>query len=549
LKPSPAAQSVPVTAAAPLPVTSSIDDLMRAEWAKENVTPAPKVDDARWLRRVYIDLVGRVPPSDRVREFLQDSAPDKREKMVDKLLASPEYVEHWTAYWDDVLMGPAARPQLVDRRAFRAWLSEQIGKNVPWNKLVASLVGATGQNSHGGPRNGNGPEPDDGATINGAVNWTLRFESPQDLAGTASKTFLGVQIQCAQCHDHKTEKWKQTDFQKFAAAFSRAQVVPIDKGKAMGIRRVELKDASRPMPRMAKDPDMRPIAQAKPTALDGKEIADRPALASWMTDNPWFAQAVVNRMWGHFLGRGFVDPVDDIRPSNPATMLPLLDRLSNELRAGGYDLKQLQRKIVLSEPYALASGPSDKLWSRFRMTPMGPEELLRSIVQATDLEAALKEAKNVNLDQIRTQLARQYDMFDVDEELDHAAYEGTLAQALVLLNGSLVGSGSSALPGGGLKAILEKRGMDEEKIEELYLRTLSRKPTGDEKAYWVKYVTEVAAGTRTAPSTWPVPPRLQPGDPLRRVETRAAGKGDLRTQAYEDLLWVLLNSSEFLFNH
>jgi hypothetical protein len=195
---------------------------------------------------------------------------------------------------------------------------------------VYDLLTASGQNSAGGPRRDARAkataaiDEQTGARVNGAVNFTLQYqEAPQDLAGMAARTFLGVQIQCAQCHDHKTEKWTQDDFRRFASSFMRTRIVPIDRGKVMGIRRVELQDIDRPAPRYGKTMDLRPLADARPTALDGTDLSSGPtvraALARWMTsrDRDWFARAIVNRMWGHFLGRGFVDPVDDMRPSNP----------------------------------------------------------------------------------------------------------------------------------------------------------------------------------------------------------------------------------------
>jgi hypothetical protein len=250
----------------------AIDAALEAAWAKAGVVPAPRADDATFIRRVYLDVVGTIPPPEATQAFLADRAPDKRRKLVDSLLASPDYAEHWMNYWDDVLMGREAKGQIVDRVAFRYWLRTRFQANTPWDRIVRDLVSATGQNSAGGakvnlakavamtlplgspvPRRGD----EDAASldaINGAVNWTLRFEqSPLDLAGTASRVFLGVQIQCAQCHDHKTEKWKQDDFRRWASAFLHVRPAKVDKGKAMGmVRRVELVDVDRVAPRFAK---------------------------------------------------------------------------------------------------------------------------------------------------------------------------------------------------------------------------------------------------------------------------------------------------------
>jgi hypothetical protein len=585
----PAPSAAPGTRLAPIGPTvdvTAIDAAIRAEWKTEGITPSARADDARFLRRAYIDIVGVIPSADAVAAFMVDTSPDKRAKVIDSLVASPAYAEHWATYWGDVLIGRALRDAAVDQNAFHAWLRDEFAKNTPWNTLVYDLMTATGQNSGGGKRNGyvvtptpgsstmaapmaSASDDDDGvgpgapSNVNGAVNWTLKYaNTPQDLAGSAAKTFLGVQIQCAQCHDHKTEKWKQTDFEKFANCFTRTRLVKIDTGPAMGnVRRVELRDLDRPAPRFRKNEDTRDILPAKPTTLEGGDLSQskevRAAIAAWFVDakNPWFAEEIVNRMWGHMIGRGFVDPVDDIRPSNPATMQPLLDRLAADFVAHKYDLRYLIREIAATEVYQLSASPTPnprekleaehKLWARFRMAPLGPEELIASVLRATDLEEAVRRNPRLDMDKIRLQLAKSYGfLFDVDEEFDHDSFDGTITQALTLLNGAFVGGGASDLPGGALSAVMAAPGDDASKIAQLYLRTVSRPPTSDEIAFWQKYV----ADTQAAP---PGAPRPKPkGDALEKLAMRgAAGSRDPRTQAFEDMFWALINSSEFVFNH
>jgi hypothetical protein len=534
------------------------DAMLQAEWARAGVVPSGRADDARWLRRATIDIAGTIPTPEAVLAFEADPAPDKRAKMIDTLVASPAYADHWTAYWDDELLGRQARGQDLDRAAFRRWLHARFAENAPWDRVVTALVTATGVNSAGGPRKGSAPgvevEEPEGPEVNGAVNWSLRYaQAPQDLAGAASKTFLGVQIQCAQCHDHKTERWTQKDFWSFAAAFARTRPQPLEE-RAMGkIRRVELVDLDRPAPRFAKDADLAPLAKLKPAALDGTDLGAsknaRQAMAAWMTtkDNPYFARAFVNRMWGHFLGRGFTDPVDDMRASNPPAMEPLLAKLAEDFALHGYDVKRLVRTIALTEAYQIEPGapsesdPENKMWGRFHLTPMGPEELLNGILQATHLEGAMKRAGMAGAAKLRTQLVRQYTfLFDVDEDADSPSYDGTVSQALALLNGSLVGIGSSDIPGNAIGEIVGQPGTDAQKIETLYLRTLSRRPKADETDAWVQYIANAQAPLATAAG-----PRR--GDPLGRLGRRVTA--DPTRAAYEDVMWTLLNSSEFLFNH
>lgn len=515
----------------------AIDTALRDAWKAAGVAPAPRADDATFLRRAYVDIVGTVPPPDVTAKFIADPTPDKRKKLVDELLASSAYAEHWMNYWDDVLMGRENRGQLVDRLAFRYWLRARFEANAPWDRMVRDLVAAKGQNSVGGPRS-KGPglamqvpmgttidkeDVDDLSKVNGAVNWTLRFEqAPQDLAGNASRIFLGVQIQCAQCHDHKTEKWKQDDFRRFASGFLHSRIDPLETKEKGLVRRVDLVDLPRVAPRFAKNAEVAPIAAAKATALDGTDLAKgegtRAALATWMTakENPWFAKAFVNRMWGHFLGRGFYDPVDDIRPSNPATMPELLDRLAAGFAAHDFDIKHLVRTITATEAYQLAASkeedskgagadPENKLWARFHLVPLGPEELLNALIGVTGVK---------RLEQQRTQLVRQYAfLFDVDETDDTPDYSGTVSQALALLNGPLVAQGSRVVPGAALAEILALPGDDALKIDALTLRVLAREPTDAEKQKWTAHV--------------------------QKDEKRG----------YEDVLWAMLNSSEFVFNH
>jgi hypothetical protein len=583
--PPPPASSGAAIAPAPgkpaLLAAADVDARLRAAWAKAGVAPTAPADDATWLRRAWVDVLGTIPPAEVTVRFLADptTRADKRARMIDELLASPRWADHWTSYWDDALMGRTARGPDVDRGAFRAFLHDAFARNAPWNELVTELLTATGRNSLGGPQRAayaNGGAGGEAEGVHGAVNWTLRFQAaPQDMAGTASRVLLGVQIQCAQCHDHKTEKWTQKDFESFAAAFVRTRLVPVDRGPAMGeVKRVDVRDLDRPAPRFgnAKQGDLEAIARARPAALDGTDLAADPAgvraaIARWTTsrDNPWFARAFVNRMWGHFLGRGFVDPVDDLRPSNPPAAPELLDALAADFAASGFDVKHLVRVVVGSEAYALSAAPlpeatakadpETKLWERFRVTPLGPDELLDSLVAATKLDAVVRATGRLDLEQVRFRVRQRYGfLFDVDEESDEGDYEGTIAQGLALLNGGVVAAGASVLPGSALADVMAMPGDDAAKIEALYLRALSRFPAPDETARWVKLV----ADARAAPDASAPTPRRKGGkggkgqapDPLRGLENRAAAQaGSARVRAFEDVLWALLNSSEFVLNH
>ncbi len=575
----------PVVATSPPLTHERIDALLEEEWKKKGVTPSRPADDATFLRRLYLDIVGTIPEPREVAAFAADTTADKRARKVKELLASQAYATHFMNYWDDVLMGREARANIVDRNAFRAWLGKSFRENKRWDALVRELVSATGQNTHGGPKSRQlsampmVQAPEDADTellgLNAAVNYSLRFQdAPQDLAGTSSRVFLGVQIQCAQCHDHKTEAWKQEDFRSFASAFLHLRPKNLDDGKMNGeVRKIELMDFRAVFPRLEKNPETAPIARAKATALDGTDLekgdGTRRALADWMVSpkNPWFAKAIVNRMWGHFLGRGFVDPVDDLRPSNPAVAEPLFDALATDFAQHGFDLQTLITQIVSSRAYALsaqkkegagaASDPDNQLWGRFHLVPLGPEELLNALVRATNVDEAARRAGVQNLPELRSQMARSFSfLFDVDEEADTSDYEGTVTQALTLLNGNLTGYGSRAIPGSALTTVLAAKSSDADVADELYLRVLSRPATPEERAAVVDYVQHATTGgAGTAGQASPLTSGKKPKradkrpDPLNRLGNKSRSTQDPRTAAFEDVMWALLNSSEFLFNH
>ena len=590
--PGPAAHAQP-----PATVAGRVDALLRARWQAGGVTPAPRVDDAGWLRRVHLDLAGTLPSPTAVRAFLADGSADKRARAVDALLSSPAYAERWTAYWERELLGPDARSPFVDRTELRRWLREAFVRNAPWNAMATELVSAVGTNS---------PDGDDRSDVNGAVNWLLRYQrSPADLAGQVSRVMLGVQIQCAQCHDHKTEKWTQDDFQRFAAFFARTRPEPVDTMTGMRIRRVSVQDGDKPAPAMRRDAELRRAIRLEPRTLDGTELEAlsrglargeapsgglppgeapsgglppgeapsgdlppgkaapdrRQALAAWMTsrDNPWFTRAIVNRMWSLFIGRGLVDPVDDLRPSNPSTAPEVLDALATDFADSGFDLHHLVRVLTSLESYQLearhpAGAPGDAaLWSFHPLEPLPPDVLLDAVIAAGGLEPVLEEVTGADLMDLRGQLRRHYAfVFDVDEESHPETFDGTVPQALLLQNGPLVSGASSLVPRGALEEVLALPDRAA-RIEALYLRTLSRSPTAAEMARWSAFLDRPRQAVESSGPLAAARERKRkgvPADPLGRYARRVPSRATTaEQQAYEDLFWALVNSSEFVFNH
>lgn len=605
-------------------VVKKVDAQLSAAWKAEGITPAATVDDARFLRRVTLDLTGRLPEPQAVVEFLKDKSSDKRARAIDRLLASDAYAEHWATYWDNLLIGRLTREGFLDRPAFHQWLRDEFAKNEPWDKFVYQLLTAEGYNTNRRPYRGGGPDPADfDERYNPATNWFLRYSRAlPDMASATSKLFLGVQIQCAQCHDHKTEKWKQQDFKQFAACFAKTYPTYVEKPQMLtqvvGVFRMELKDRMLAPPVKKYEMAFGSYADyidPTPKVLDGPEIktwgSRRKPLADWVTnkENPWFAKAIVNRLWGKLLGSGFVDPIDDVRPGNPPICGETWQALADDFTRHDFDLRHLLRAITNTEAYGracvelkLPPGKRD-YWAAYPLKSLDVEELFDAVVQATDAEAALNKATKNNFALIRgsfiSQLVSQGTTDDMPEVKE---LEETIPRSLMLMNGALLCGTSRTTPGFGLAEVMKGAKDDGAVIERLYLRTLSRLPTDVEQRAWLQFIAkprEVVktpgpksdrpqglAALKMSEEIAQAPEDADFGDLLKHAKTAAdftamgkrmknnadaglfykafrdyaaeapfdllavSGGGTTpREQALEDVYWALLNSTEFLTNH
>lgn len=504
------------------PAESFIDRWVISKLRTLELPPSEPCDDATFLRRTSIDITGRLPTPGRAREFLADPDPAKRGKWVDELLASPEYADYFANKWSAIL-----RNKRRDERStrgnflFHSWIRQGLLENKPYDRWMKEIVTASGELGR-----------------NPAVTWFREVNSIEDQVQDAAQIFLGVRLQCARCHHHPYERWSQQDYYGFAAFFSRLarkpgtqageEVIFHDRGTAAAI------NPKTKLPVM-------PTGLGTSAFDISPEQDPRAVLADWMSekDNPFFARMLVNRYWKHFMGRGLVEPEDDMRGTNPATNPDLLDALAGHFIQSGFDLKELIRTICRSGTYQRSSHPNDQNaddsqnFSRYYAKRLTAEVLLDAIDQVTDVRsefpgqpsgtrAVQLPDDSFNADSyFLTLFGRPNNASASESERTHDA---NLAQSLHLLNSRKIQDKVSDPRGRAVRLANDSSLTDEEKIRELYLWTLSRLPEEPEMKFALGYIRKKA----------------QVSD--------AASRSRLE-EAYQDTLWALLNTKEFLFNH
>jgi hypothetical protein len=512
--------------AAALAAAARIDQLLAARWVRAEIQPAQPTDDAEFCRRIYLDLAGRIPSVAEARAFLADKAPDKRSRLVDTLLNGPRYVTHFKTVWRSIML-PETNSMFQGRfltPSFEEWLKKQLANNVRYDDMARALlttpIGNNGMQRAFAPAGQGEPTP--------VAYYLAKEVKPENLAAGTARLFLGVRLECAQCHNHPFATWKREQFWSYAAFFSGLQSTTRDDfitstGDSASKREITI-------------PGLDKVVQA--TFLDGKapqwkdNVSTRKTLADWVTaaDNPYFARATVNRLWFNFFGTGLVDPVDEMVGAETIDSAPdVLDALAREFVAHRYDLKHLVRVIVNTRAYQLTSTKPDQntddphLFARMAVRGMTAEQLYDSITQATGYA-----------DQVPPGPRGPFNASPRDEFLARFAGQGerptesqtSILQALSLMNGRIVSDVTSLERSETLAAVLDAPFLDTPgRIETLYLATLSRQPRPKETARLVKFIdTTVAA----APS---------------------ADKEKAYKQAVSDVLWALLNNGEFILNH
>ncbi len=497
---------------AKLPRQNFIDGLVWEKLQRLGITPSEPIDDATFLRRAFLDVIGRLPTPDEVREFLADTSREKRTRLLDRLLDRPEYADFWANKWADLLRPNPYRVGIKATYNLDAWLHDAFRKNKPYDQFVREIITAKGSTFRNGA----------------AVVFRDRRE-PEEITTVVSQLFLGVRLECAKCHHHPFEVWGQDDFFSLAAFFARVGrkgvglSPPISGGEEIVFAGPK-GEVRHPVSGKVLPP--RPLG-GKVMKFD-EESDPREALADWLTadENPYFARVIVNRIWADLMGRGLVDPVDDLRATNPPSNAALLDALATEFRKQKYDLKKFLRTILASYTYGLSSIPNERNvadtrnYSRHYRQRMRAETALDAISDITQIPetfaAAPPGTRATGLWTVRTQSVFLDSFGRPDPNQDppcERTSDTTVVQALHLMNAP--GLHRKVTDDKGLAASLAaSQKSPREVVEELYLRVYSRYPADDERA---------------------------------ACEKLFAKKDVTRRQATEDLLWALLNTPEFLF--
>jgi hypothetical protein len=490
-----------------VPENNFIDRLVFRKLRKLNILPSELADDSEYLRRVYLDTIGTLPTASEVRHFLEDKRPDRRARLIDELLTRPEFADFWALQWADLLR--VDRAALGPKRAYAyyKWIHDCIAANRPFDEFARALVTAEGPLGEIAP-----------------VNFYKVVGKPGQTASTLAQVFLGVRIACAECHHHPFDRWSQDDYYGMQAffngvGFKNTRGVEVLAGEGVAQAR---------NPRTGANILAHPLGEKMPAKLGPGDRRTR--LAQWMTSpgNPWFARNLANRVWAHFLGRGLVEPVDDVRATNPPSNPELLDALGEYVVQNKYDLHALIRVITASRVYQLSSKPNatnerdEQNYSRARFKRIGAEVLLDMVSQTTGVaERFAGVPPGTRAIQLWDSKVPHYflKVFGRPERLSACQcernHEPSVAQVLHLLNAPEIHAKLSH-EGGYVAKLVKHQPEDGPLIEELYRMFFSRLPQDKERETALAYLREHKANRR---------------------------------QAVEDLAWSMMNSLEFIFNH
>ncbi|MEX2137998.1 MAG: DUF1549 domain-containing protein [Pirellulales bacterium] len=487
---------------------------------------APRTSDEVYLRRVSLDVAGRLPTPDEITSFKSDPSSEKRAAAFERLLAEPAYGENWGRYWRDVIMYRRSdeRARVVGP-ALEEYLTAEFNKNTPWDEIARAFITATGDVRENG---------------NTAI-FMAQMGETADIAAEVSRVFTGIQIQCAQCHDHPTDRWQRTQFHELAAFFPRLAVRPKrmdgprsfevssadaaprfrrpNNGQARGSQEHYMPDLDDPA---ARGTLMQPVffVTGEQLSTGAADMERRETLAKWMTspENAWFAKALVNRLWSELVGEGFYEPVDDIGPDREATAPKTLDYLAAQFAANKHDVKWLMRTIAATAAYQRESrsrrGPEATPMLANVAQRLRADQLYTAVTSLLGAPPAARPRRGAGPQaNLRTPRALFDTVFGYDPSAPRDEVAGAIPQALTVMNSPQLAAGMKGdRPRMLLGKLLADQTDDKAVAAELYLRTLSREPTANELEISLSYVKQ----------------------------------GGSRDEGFEDVLWALLNSAEFM---
>lgn len=492
-----------------LPI-NAIDHLATEKWKKLGILPSPVCDDPTFLRRVTVDLCGRLPTVEETRAFLASTDPQKRQQLIDRLLESPDYAAFFAMRWGTILRNSQLAGSNKAAYAFHNWIKEAIGKNRPYSEFVRGIVAASG-------------EWQDAPAIN--WYWQSRDDQLHTATADTAQLFLGIRLQCARCHHHPYERWGQEDYFGLAGFYTRLGRKSFGEPPPYFSSPTPTTGEKNPLTDKVPEPKYPDGEYAKFSSEDDP----RHALVDWMTqpENPYFSRAYVNRMWGHFFGRGLVSEVDDMRETNPASNPEILDALALEFRNSGFDMKGIIRTMVSSRLYQLSSEPRPENsqdrqnFARYYARRMIAEVFLDAVDQTCGTRSNFS---NMGANARAVDLPHEgfgstfLDTFDRPQRVSVCECErsaaATLGQVLLLSNSDEV-ENKIADGNGRAKKLVDAQRSPAEMVEEIYLAAYSRPPRPDERTSASSYI-EVATD---------------------------------RNKAVQDLVWAILNSREFMYNH
>ncbi len=505
-----------------------IDELSLKQLERLKLPPSDTCNDGEFVRRVFLDTIGILPSADEVRSFLADPSVDKRDKVIESLLSRPEFVDYWTYMWSDVFLvtGENLRPQAV--KSYYQWIRNHVQQNTPWDKIVREMVTSQGSTFE-----------------NGATNFFALHQDPETMSENVSQAFLGLSIGCAKCHNHPLEKWTNDQYYAMANLFARVRAKGWggDPRSGDGLRTVYAVDRGELLQPRTGKPQLPTPLDGEPMTFDS-QIDRRVHLADWLVSdsNPYFARSIANRVWANFFGVGLVEPVDDMRVSNPASNEELLAAAAKFLTDNRFELKQLMRVILQSKTYQRSSmalpenQTEDRFYSRYYPRRLMAEVLLDAISQVADVPTDFVEIAYPGADRQKTDFypkgTRALQLYDsavssyflrtfgrnqrlITCECERSD-EPSMVQVLHISNGDTINQ-KLRTAGNRVEKLLSSGAANEAIIDEAYLLSLSRFPTESEKQGLLRMIAE-------------------------------APESDRRI-AIEDVFWGVISSREFLFNH